>query len=78
MLHRPHPKAEDIKGVSRLVTLPDYQGLGLAMILVDWLGAAYRAAGLRLHTYPAHPALVRSFDRSPNWVMRKRPGTYYR
>ena len=76
VLHRPHPKAEDIKGVSRLVTLPDYQGLGLAMILVDWLGAAYRAVGLRLHTYPAHPALVRSFDKSPNWVMRKRPGTY--
>jgi hypothetical protein len=26
VLHRPHPKVDDIKGVSRLVTLPDYQG----------------------------------------------------
>lgn len=76
VLHRPHPKADDIKGVSRLVTLPDYQGLGLAMILVDRLGAAYKAIKYRLHTYPAHPSLVRSFDKSKMWAMQKRPGVF--
>jgi len=76
VLHRPHPKVRDIKGVSRLVTLPDYQGLGLAMILVDALGAAHKGLGLRLHTYPAHPSLVRSFDRSPRWALQKRPGVF--
>lgn len=74
VIHRPHSRVDDIKGVSRLVTLPDYQGLGLAMILVDHLGAAHKARGLRLHTYPAHPSLVRSFDHSPRWAMHKRPG----
>lgn len=76
VLHRPHPRVDDIKGVSRLVTLPDYQGLGLALSLVDHLGAAYKTLGSRLRTYPAHPSLVRSFDRSSAWAMKKRTGIY--
>lgn len=69
-------KGESIWRVSRLVTLPDWQGLGLAMVLVDVLGAEYKAAGKRLRTYPAHPALVRSFDKSPRWTMIKAPGGF--
>lgn len=76
VLHRPHPKVRNIRGLSRLVTLPDYQGLGLALILSDALGAAYKALGYRYHTYPAHPALVRAFDRSPRYAIRKRPGVF--
>ncbi len=75
-LHRPHPKVRDIIGVSRLVTLPDFQGLGLAFALVDRLGAMYKATGQRLHTYPAHPALVRGFDKSKMWGLVKKPGEF--
>jgi hypothetical protein len=74
MLYRPHAKVDDIWGCSRLVTLPDFQGLGLALALIDTLGAAYRAIGKRVHTYPAHPALIRSFDRSKVWALKQRPG----
>lgn len=74
MLHRPHAKVNDIMGLSRLVTLPDWQGLGLAMILADKLGAAYKSIGKRMHTYPAHPALIRAFDKSRNWKLEKKPG----
>lgn len=76
MLHRPHPKVKDIMGLSRLVTLPDWQGLGLAMILSDTLGAAYKAIGKRMHVYPAHPSLIRSYDHSSKWKLEKKPGTY--
>lgn len=76
MLHRPHALVDDIMGCSRLVTLPDWQGLGLAMALIDTCGSAYRAVGKRLHTYPAHPALIRTFDRSKNWKLEKKPGTF--
>lgn len=76
MLHRPHPKVNDIMGLSRLVTLPDWQGLGLAMILSDMLGAAYKTIGKRMHTYPAHPSLIRSYDHSKNWILKKKPGIY--
>ena len=67
-------KTADIVACSRLVTLPDWQGLGLAMNLIDRLGACYRTLGRRVHTYPAHPALIRSFGRSDRWSMRKKPG----
>jgi GNAT superfamily N-acetyltransferase len=73
-LHRPHPKADDIMGVSRLVTLPDWQGLGLSFVLVDAIGAAYKKIGKRLHMYPAHPGLIRSYDRSPTWALVAKPG----
>lgn len=76
MMYRPHPKVADVWGCSRLVTLPDWQGLGLALILIEALGAAYKTRGLRVHTYPAHPALIRSFERSPHWACIKRPGIW--
>lgn len=72
----PHAKVRDIRRVSRLVTLPDWQGLGLAFVLVDSLGAAYKAIGFRLRTYPAHPALVRAFSRSDLWSECKEAGTF--
>jgi ABC-type lipoprotein export system ATPase subunit/GNAT superfamily N-acetyltransferase len=76
-LHRPHATATNITGLSRLVTLPDWQGLGLAMILAEKLGAANKAIGKRFHTYPAHPSLVRSFVRDTvNWRLDKKAGTY--
>ena len=76
MLWRPHVGSRRIYGLSRLVTLPDWQGLGLAFALSDRLAALYRAQGADYHTYPAHPSLVRSLDRSPVWQMIKRPGRF--
>jgi energy-coupling factor transporter ATP-binding protein EcfA2 len=69
-------KGKVIWGVSRLVTLPDWQGLGLAFVLVDNLGSAMRTKCLRLRTYPAHMSLIRSFHKSKSWKMTKKPGTY--
>ena len=75
-LHRPHPKVDDIMGISRVVTLPDWQGVGLAFVLIDAIGAAYKAVGKRFRNYPAHPSFVRAHDRSPRWRMEKRPGAF--
>lgn len=63
-----------VYGVSRLVTLPDFQGLGLSFRLVEHLGAAHRALGHRLHTYPAHPVFIRQFAKARGWVMINKPG----
>lgn len=78
VLHRPHPKVRDIMGISRLVTLPDWQGIGLAFVLIDTIGAAYKTIGKRLHIYPAHPALIHSLDRSKMWKLVRRPCSYVR
>lgn len=76
VLHRPHPKVRDVKGISRVVTLPDYQGMGLSFVLMDALGSIYTAAGYRLRMYPAHPSFIRAMDRSENWRLEKQPGVF--
>lgn len=76
VLHRPHPKTHNIKGVSRVVTLPDYQGMGLSFVLLDTLAAAYRDLRWRFRNYPAHPAFVRAHDRSALWALVKKPGVW--
>jgi ABC-type lipoprotein export system ATPase subunit len=73
-LHRVHPTAHDVYGYSRGVTLPDFQGIGFTPALSDCVSSAFKAVGLRAHTYPAHPAHIRSRLRSPNWTLLKLPG----
>ena len=63
-LPRPHPTRRNLWGISRVVTLPDWQGLGLAFVLMDALGGAYRSAGKALRMYPAHPPFVRAYWRA--------------
>lgn len=74
VIHMPHPINKRIKALHRGVTLPDWQGLGLTFVLSETLGAAYKALGYELRSYPAHPGFVRARDRSPNWVLKKPPG----
>ncbi len=76
LLHFAHPKVRNIMRTSRLVTLPDFQGMGFAMVLIETVASAYKAIGKRVRTYPAHPALIRTFDRSSRWCMKKEPGTF--
>lgn len=76
VLHRPHPKVSDICGFTRMVTLPDFQGLGLAFVLANTVASAYKAMGKRLHSYPNHPAWIRSYQRSKDWVQIKSSGQF--
>ncbi len=76
ILHFPHAKVKNIKRISRTVTHPDFQGLGLSFVLNDALGAAYKSRHFRLRNYPAHPSFIRSHARSESWRCVKRPGTY--
>ncbi len=75
VLHRPnHGSQPNIKGITRNVTLPDFQGMGLIFVLADTLGSMYRSIGYRLRAYPAHPPYIRSHAKNNNWLMVKKPG----
>jgi ABC-type lipoprotein export system ATPase subunit len=76
ILYRPHPRTKNVYGMSRAVTLPDWQGLGLFMALTDTLGAAYSSLGNRLHMYPNHPSFIRTCQRSVNWLAVKEAGSF--
>jgi ABC-type ATPase involved in cell division/GNAT superfamily N-acetyltransferase len=66
----PHTHAHDIWREHRTVVLPDYQGLGLAGILADWLGEHLWRHGWRFHSVTAHPAIIAQKAASPRWFLR--------
>jgi GNAT superfamily N-acetyltransferase len=69
----PHPKVRDIMLGHRLVVLPDWQGLGLAGRLDDWLGQYLYERGLRYRNTIAHPAMIHFYAHSPRWRMVSKP-----
>jgi GNAT superfamily N-acetyltransferase len=62
---------------TRIVTLPDYQGLGIGMRAVAAVAELHRAEGHRINVTSSHPSLVRHCRQSPLWkvVTVKKTGT---
>jgi GNAT superfamily N-acetyltransferase len=52
---------------TRIVTLPDYQGIGIGMRAVTAVAKLHRAEGHRINVTSSHPALLRHCDHSPLW-----------
>ncbi len=52
---------------SRIVTLPDFQGVGIGLSVVEEVGDLYRERGQRINVTAAHPALIAHCRRSPRW-----------
>lgn len=70
----PHPRRKNIYYINRVVVLPDYQGLGIATVMLDWAGQTLADQGQRAHITTAHPGLVRALARSPRWEMVTKQG----
>ncbi|MCB9603347.1 MAG: GNAT family N-acetyltransferase [Sandaracinus sp.] len=71
----PHAKRTNFSSLSRVVVLPDYQGLGLgAYAFTEAIARITAANGRVLFTHPSHPALVRVWARSKLWAMNSAPG----
>jgi GNAT superfamily N-acetyltransferase len=52
---------------TRIVTLPDYQGMGIGMRVVAAVASLHRAEGLRINVTSSHPALIRHCRHSRLW-----------
>lgn len=76
LLKRPNfnKMGQDIIGVSRYVTLPDWQGIGFGPAMIRLIAQAYKACGWRLRIYPAHPALIHAMEKRGYWRLIKKPG----
>ena len=57
--------------LSRLVTLPDYQGVGIGVRTAEALAEVYRAAGCGFSVTAAHPAMLAHCRRSPAWRLKR-------
>lgn len=53
--------------ITRIVTLPDYQGVGIGMRLAEAVAALHRSEGHRVNVTASHPALVGHCRHSPQW-----------
>lgn len=74
----PHGRISNGWRETRLVTLPDFQGLGVGPRLSDWVAEAHVRAGYAYYGKTTHPRLGEYRDRHPNWVStshnkRKKP-----
>lgn len=55
---------------SRVVTLPDYQGIGIGSRVMEAVADIHRDEGLRINLTSSHPALIQHCRRSPLWRAR--------
>ncbi len=72
-MRQPHGTTRNLRRVSRIVVLPDFQGLGLAGSLLDTLGGAYAHEREQLAIVTTHPSLIHALNRSPTWAMTTKP-----
>jgi GNAT superfamily N-acetyltransferase len=53
--------------ISRVVTLPDYQGVGIGMRVAEAVCDLHRAQGHRINVTASHPAMIAHCQKSPRW-----------
>ena len=66
MVYFPHAQAP-ARHFSRLVILPDFQGLGLTVPLCEAIAEHYHGRGEHVAGNFAHPAMVAAFRGRPHW-----------
>jgi GNAT superfamily N-acetyltransferase len=62
--------------ISRIVTLPDYQGIGIGTAVAEAVAELHVREGNRVNVTASHPALLSHCHRSPRWrfVRSKKAG----
>lgn len=80
ILHQPHPKNSKIKRCSRLVILPDYQGIGLGTKFLNIVAQHYKDKGFDFIIITSAKNMIAALRKSDKWAMTrysaiKRPST---
>jgi ABC-type molybdenum transport system ATPase subunit/photorepair protein PhrA/GNAT superfamily N-acetyltransferase len=71
-LHLLH-KVKNMKRITRLVTLPDYQGVGIGRALQTYTASVVKGLGYRPRITSSHPSVIHSLSRDENWRMTRFP-----
>lgn len=69
VLHQPHGSAKNMKRVSRLVILPDYQGIGLGYLFLQAMAKIYHADGWDFRIVTSAKHMIQKLYKSGEWVM---------
>ena len=69
MLHQPHSRNAKLKRCSRLVILPDYQGVGLGTKFLNVVAEYYTLQGYDFRIVTSAKNMIYALNKSPKWVM---------
>lgn len=67
VLHQPHGRHKNLKRCSRLVILPDYQGIGLGTKFLNIVSDHYLAEGFDFTIVTSAKNMVHALKRSNEW-----------
>lgn len=70
-MHQPHPINIKIKRVSRLVILPDYQGIGLGTKLLNFIAEIYNKQNYDFSIVTSAKNLINALRKSNKWCMSR-------
>ena len=71
ILHQPHPIVKNIRRVHRVVVMPDYQGVGVGIRLLEYIGTKYINNKYRFTITTSAPSLINYFKNSINWMCKR-------
>ena len=71
VLHQPHAKVKNLKRCSRLVVLPDYQGIGLGTKFLTAIARHYTNQGFDFSITTSAKNMIMALNRSQNWIMSR-------
>ena len=71
VVHQPHPVNTNLKRCSRLVILPDYQGIGLGTKFLGAIANRYWLQGADFSIVTSAKNMIAALNRSPNWVLNR-------
>lgn len=65
VIHFPHPKNKKIKKVTRMVVLPDYQGIGIGVAFLNEVAQMYSQFDFRITTSAKN--LICALNKNKQW-----------
>lgn len=70
VIHFPHPKNKKIKRVTRLVILPDYQGIGLGTKFLNVVARIYVNEGFDFRIVTSAKNLICALNKNKDWEFK--------
>lgn len=71
VLHQPHGVVRNLKRCSRIVILPDYQGIGLGTRFLETIADYYTKKGFRFSIVTSAKNMIEALNKSSHWKMKR-------
>jgi GNAT superfamily N-acetyltransferase len=71
VLPLPHKNLKNAYRESRLVILPDYQGVGLGSFFSDYIAERYKQQNKLFYSTTSNPALIKYRQKSKKWIIKR-------